>query len=49
MKIHWKRILAAGIWSELLLLAIYLSARLFAGPAFFFIAFSAVVGTMFLA
>jgi len=49
MKIHWKRILVAGIWSELLLLAIYLSARRFAGPAFFFIAFSAVVGTMFLA
>ena len=49
MKIHWTRILVAGIWSELLLLAIYLPARRFAGQAIFLIAFLEVVGMMFLA
>ncbi len=49
MKIHWKRIVVAGIWSELLLLAIFLPARQYAGPSFFLIAFFDVVGTMFLA
>ena len=34
MKINWKRILMAGIWSELLLDAICITARYYAGSVF---------------
>jgi hypothetical protein len=33
MKINWKRIVIAAIWSELLLLAIYVPTRIYAGSA----------------
>ena len=33
MKINWKRVLIAAIWSELLLLAIYVPTRIYAGSA----------------
>jgi hypothetical protein len=49
MRIQWRRILLAGLWSELLLLAIYLPARRYAGTAFTAIAVVDVIGLMFLA
>jgi hypothetical protein len=33
MKIHWKRIVIAAIWSELTLFALYVAAMQYAGPA----------------
>ncbi len=49
MKTQWTRILAAGILAELLLLAIYIPAQRYAGPAFLPIAILDVVGSMLLA
>jgi putative membrane protein (TIGR04086 family) len=48
MKINWKRVVIAGLWSEVLLLAIYLPARQYAGSAFQAIAIVAMLGSMFL-
>jgi putative membrane protein (TIGR04086 family) len=48
MKINWKRIAIAGLWSEVLLLAIYLPARQYAGSAFQAIAVVDMLGSMFL-
>jgi putative membrane protein (TIGR04086 family) len=48
MGINWKRVVIAGIWSEFLLLAIYLPAKQYAGSAFIPIALLAMLGSMFL-
>ena len=48
MKINWKRIIIGAIWSEFLLLAIYIPAKMYAGPAFLAIAVLSMLGTMFL-
>jgi hypothetical protein len=48
MKINWKRVVIAGIWSELVLLAIWLTARKYAGSAFVIIAVLDEIGLMFL-
>ncbi len=48
MIINWKRIVIAGIWSEFLLLAIYMPAKIYAVPAFPAIAILAMLGSMFL-
>jgi hypothetical protein len=48
MKINWIRIVIAGIWAELLLLAIYIPAKEYAGAAFIVIAVLAMLGSMFL-
>ena len=48
MKLHWKRILFAGISAELLLLAIYLPAKRYAGTAFMAIAVVEVIASIFL-
>jgi hypothetical protein len=48
MKINWKRIVIAAIWSEFLLLAIYMPAKIYAVPAFPVIAILAMLGSMFL-
>ena len=44
MKINWKRVVIAGIWSEFLLFAIYIPARMYAGWA----GILAMLGSMFL-
>ncbi len=49
MKIQWKPVLIAGISAELALLAIYILAKKYAGPAFVVIAILDVAGSMFLA
>jgi putative membrane protein (TIGR04086 family) len=48
MKINWKRVVIAAIWSELLLLAIYFPAKFYAGSAFIAIALLTMLGSMFL-
>jgi putative membrane protein (TIGR04086 family) len=48
MKINWKRVVIAAIWSELLLLAIYIPSKLYAGSAHLPIAIIAMLGSMFL-
>ena len=48
MNINWKRVVIAGIWAELLLLAIYIPAKEYAGAAFIVIAVLAMFGSMFL-
>ena len=48
MTINWKRVVIAGIWSEFLLLAIYMPAKIYAVPAFPAIAIVAMLGSMFL-
>jgi len=47
VKLHWKRILFAGISAELLLLAVYLPAKRYAGSAFMIIAVAEVIASMF--
>jgi hypothetical protein len=49
MQIHWKRILIAGIMSELVLLAVYLVAKQYAGSAFPAIAVLDAIACMFFA
>jgi putative membrane protein (TIGR04086 family) len=48
MKINWKRVVIAGIWSELLLTAIYFPAKMYSVPGFPAIAILAMLGSMFL-
>jgi hypothetical protein len=48
MKINWKRVVIAAIWSEFLLLAIYMPAKIYAVAAFPAIALVAMLGAMFL-
>jgi hypothetical protein len=48
MRINWKRVVIAGIWSELLLMAIYFPAKMYSVPGFPAIAILAMLGSMFL-
>jgi hypothetical protein len=48
MKINWKQVVIAAIWSEFLLLAIYFPAKFYAGSTFGAIAALAMPGSMFL-
>lgn len=48
MRINWRRIFMAGIWPELLLLAVCIPARTYGGLAFLTIALATVFGSMFL-
>jgi hypothetical protein len=48
MKINWKRVVIAAIWSELLLMAIYFPAKIYSVPGFLAIAILAMLGSMFL-
>jgi uncharacterized membrane protein len=48
MKINWKRVLIAAIWGEILLIAIYIPAKQYAGSAFGIIAGLEMLGSMFL-
>jgi putative membrane protein (TIGR04086 family) len=48
MKINWKRVVIAAIWSELLLMAIYFPAKMYSVPGFPAIAILAMLGSMFL-
>ena len=47
MKINWKRVVIAGIWSEFLLLVIYIPTKIYAGPTLLPIAILAMLGSMF--
>jgi len=46
--INWKRVVIAAIWSEFLLLSIYIPSKLYAGSAHLPIAIIAMLGAMFL-
>ena len=48
MKINWKRVLIAAVWSEFGVAAIYVPARLHGGPAFVPIALLNFIVWMFL-